>query len=293
MPGSATEPGAAALFARGRNRAFVKIQDGCRHKCTFCIVTVARGAERSRATGDIVGEINRLHSRQVREAVLTGVHIGAYGHDLGTDLPSLVNTILAETDIPRLRLGSLEPWNIDEDFFALFDNPRFMPHLHLPLQSGSDTVLRRMGRRCRTGEYMSLARTAAEIVPDLNLTTDVIAGFPGETDDRMAADPGFLPCGRVFPHPYISLFGAQRHPGCGAAGTNNCSSEEKSMPAAAWRGAADETCLYAAPRGSFLPGTGGKRCGRHRMNGRRTTVIHRITCASRSPFQEASPRQTA
>ena len=182
MPGSATEPGAAALFARGRNRAFVKIQDGCRHKCTFCIVTVARGAERSRATGDIVDEINRLHSRQVREAVLTGVHIGAYGHDLGTDLPSLVNTILAETDIPRLRLGSLEPWNIDEDFFALFDNPRFMPHLHLPLQSGSDTVLRRMGRRCRTGEYMSLARTAAEIVPDLNLTTDVIAGFPGETD---------------------------------------------------------------------------------------------------------------
>ena len=182
MPGRATEPGAAALFARGRNRAFVKIQDGCRHRCTFCIVTVARGAERSRATGDIVDEINRLHSRQVQEAVLTGVHIGAYGHDLGTDLPSLVKTILAETDIPRLRLGSLEPWNIDEDFFALFDNSRFMPHLHLPLQSGSDTVLRRMGRRCRAGEYMSLVRTAGEIVPDLNLTTDIIAGFPGETD---------------------------------------------------------------------------------------------------------------
>lgn len=182
MPGSATEPGAAALFARGRNRAFIKIQDGCRHRCAFCIVTVARGAERSRATGDIVDEINRLHARQIREAVLTGVHIGAYGHDLGTDLPALVKTILAETDIPRLRLGSLEPWNIDEDFFALFDNPRFMPHLHLPLQSGSDTVLRRMGRRCRTGGYMSLVRTAGEFVPDMNLTTDIIAGFPGETD---------------------------------------------------------------------------------------------------------------
>ena len=182
MPGSATEPGAAALFARGRNRAFIKIQDGCRHKCTFCIVTVARGAERSRGTGDIVAEINRLHSRQIQEAVLTGVHIGAYGHDLGTDLPALVKTILAETDIPRLRLGSLEPWNIDEDFFELFANPRFMPHLHLPLQSGSDTVLRRMGRRCRTGEYMDLARRAREMVPDMNLTTDIIAGFPGETD---------------------------------------------------------------------------------------------------------------
>ena len=182
MPGSATEPGTAALFARGRNRAFIKIQDGCRHMCTFCIVTLARGAERSRGTADIVGEINRLYSRQIREAVLTGVHIGAYGHDLGTDLPSLVKTVLAETDIPRLRLGSLEPWNIDEGFFELFDNHRFMPHLHLPLQSGSDTVLRRMGRRCRTGEYMNLARTAREIVPDLNLTTDIIAGFPGETD---------------------------------------------------------------------------------------------------------------
>ena len=181
MPGTATEPGEAALFARGRNRAFIKIQDGCRHKCTFCIVTVARGEERSRGVKDIVREINGLHSRHIQEAVLTGVHIGAYGHDLGTDLPSLVKTILSETDIPRLRLGSLEPWNIGKDFFRLFDNPRFMPHLHLPLQSGSDTVLQRMGRRCRTGEYMDLVRSAHEAIPDLNLTTDIIAGFPGET----------------------------------------------------------------------------------------------------------------
>ena len=182
MPGTATESGAAALFARGRNRAFIKVQDGCRHKCTFCIVTVARGAERSRAVKDIIAELNGLHSRRILEAVLTGVHIGAYGHDLGTDLPSLIKTILAETDIPRLRLGSLEPWNIDDRFFELFDNPRFMPHLHLPLQSGSDTVLRRMGRRCRTGGFNKLAQTAREYVPDINLTTDIIAGFPGETD---------------------------------------------------------------------------------------------------------------
>lgn len=182
MPGTATEPGEAALFTRGRNRAFIKVQDGCRHKCTFCIVTVARGTERSRGVKDIIGAINDLHSRHILEVILTGVHIGAYGHDLGTDLPALIKTILAETDIPRLRLGSLEPWNIDKDFFELFDNPRFMPHLHLPLQSGSDTVLRRMGRRCMTGVYMSLVRAARENVPDLNLTTDIIAGFPGETD---------------------------------------------------------------------------------------------------------------
>ena len=182
MPEAATEPGEAALFARGRNRAFIKVQDGCRHKCTFCIVTVARGAERSRVIRDIIAEIDELHSRRVLEVVLTGVHIGAYGHDIGTDLASLIKTILAETDIPRLRLGSLEPWNIDDDFFDLFANPRFMPHLHLPLQSGSDAVLRRMGRRCKTKKFYHLAQIAREYVPDINLTTDIIVGFPGETD---------------------------------------------------------------------------------------------------------------
>ena len=181
MPATATEPGATALFKRGRNRAFIKVQDGCRHKCTFCIVTVARGAERSRTTREIVDEINSLHSSQVREAVLTGVHIGGYGHDLGTDLTALIKAILDHTDIPRLRLGSLEPWNIGANFFDLFDNPRFMPHLHLPVQSGSDSVLQRMGRRCRSADFTRLARELGRHVPDLNITTDIIAGFPGET----------------------------------------------------------------------------------------------------------------
>lgn len=208
MPGTATEPGEAALFTRGRNRAFIKVQDGCRHKCTFCIVTVARGAERSRGIKDIIGGINDLHSRQILEVILTGVHIGAYGRDLGTDLPSLIKTILTETDIPRLRLGSLEPWNIGEDFFDLFDNPRFMPHLHLPLQSGSDTVLRRMGRRCMTGAYMSLVRAARENVPDMNLTTDIIAGFPGETDFEWQQTMDF--CREVgFSHIHIFPYSAR------------------------------------------------------------------------------------
>ena len=212
MPSTATEPGATALFARGRNRAFIKVQDGCRHKCTFCIVTVARGAERSRAIKDIIGEINGLHSRQILEVVLTGVHIGAYGHDLGMDLPSLIKTVLAETDVPRLRLGSLEPWNIDADFFALFANSRFMPHLHLPLQSGSNTVLRRMGRRCKTDEFKQLVQTARDIVPDINLTTDIIAGFPGETETEWQQTLDF--CREIgFPHihvfPYSPRFGTR------------------------------------------------------------------------------------
>ena len=202
MPEMATEPGETALFTRGRNRAFIKIQDGCRHKCTFCIVTVARGAERSRAMKDIIDEINGLHSRQILEVILTGVHIGGYGHELGTDLPSLINTILTETDVPRLRLGSLEPWNPDNDFFMLFDNSRFMPHLHLPLQSGSDSVLRRMGRRCKTGAYMNLVRTARECIPGINITTDIIAGFPGETDTEWQQTLDY--CQEVgFPHIHV------------------------------------------------------------------------------------------
>ncbi len=181
MPVAATEPGVNALFARGRNRAFIKVQDGCRHKCTFCIVTVARGAERSRPAPAVVDEINRVHADGVLEVILTGVHIGGYGPESGTDLAGLLKTLLAETDIPRIRLGSLEPWNIPDAFFTLFENPRLMPHLHLPLQSGSDTVLRRMGRRCKQAEFARLTGTLKEHVPDLNITTDIIAGFPGET----------------------------------------------------------------------------------------------------------------
>ena len=208
MPATATEPGETALFKRGRNRAFIKVQDGCRHKCTFCIVTVARGAERSRTTREIVDEINSLHLSQVREAVLTGVHIGGYGHDLGTDLPALIKTVLAETDIPRLRLGSLEPWNIDDIFFELFDNPRFMPHLHLPMQSGSDSVLRRMGRRCKRSHFVKLAEKLRQQVPDLNITTDIIAGFPGETAGEWRQTMDF--CREVgFPHIHVFPYSAR------------------------------------------------------------------------------------
>ena len=181
VPAPAAEPGETALFSRGRNRAFIKVQDGCRHQCTFCIVTLARGAERSRTIKAVVDEVNALHSCQVREAVLTGVHIGGYGRDMGTGLTALVKAVLSETDIPRLRLGSLEPWNIGDDFPELFDNPRFMPHLHLPMQSGSDSVLRRMGRRCKRADFTKLAHNLRQHVPDLNVTTDIIAGFPGET----------------------------------------------------------------------------------------------------------------
>lgn len=202
MPQLATEPGEIALFSRGRQRAFVKVQDGCRYRCTFCIVTVARGEERSRSLREVADEINALHARGVQEAIITGVHLGGYGSDIGSDLATLVRTILADTDIPRLRLGSLEPWELPADFFELFANPRLMPHLHLPLQSGSDTVLRRMARRCKTAEFAALAAQARAVSPQFNLTTDIIVGFPGESEQEWQESRDFIR-GLGFGHMHI------------------------------------------------------------------------------------------
>ncbi len=184
MPTIATEPGAAALFARGRNRAFVKVQDGCRYRCTFCIVTLARGAEHSRPLADIIEEINGLMAHNIKEVILTGVHMGGFGSDTGSDLVELINAILSDTDLPRLRLGSVEPWDLSDHFLDLFRNPRLMPHLHLPLQSGSDSVLRRMARRCKTDHFEQLVQRARNEIADFNVTTDIIVGFPGESEQE-------------------------------------------------------------------------------------------------------------
>ncbi len=184
MPELALSSLANPLFTRGRHRAFVKVQDGCRYQCTFCITTQARGEERSRPVAQVVETVNRLGQSGIHEVVLTGVHLGGYGSDSsgGQDgsLTGLIAAILAETDMPRVRLGSLEPWDLPDRFWGLFENPRLMPHLHLPLQSGSDAVLRRMARRCKTQDFDRLVETGRAAVPGLNVTTDIIVGFPGE-----------------------------------------------------------------------------------------------------------------
>ena len=182
MPEAATEPAEVALFQRGRQRAFVKVQDGCRYRCAYCIVTVARGAERSRPIADVVAEVNRLYQQGLREIVITGVQVGGYGHGAGETLPGLLRALLADTDMPRIRLGSVEPWSIGEDFIEAFANPSLLPHLHLPLQSGSDAVLRRMARATRIADYRALATRLRAAIPSFNLTSDIIVGFPGETE---------------------------------------------------------------------------------------------------------------
>jgi threonylcarbamoyladenosine tRNA methylthiotransferase MtaB len=173
------------VLSSSRTRAFIKVQDGCRNRCTFCIVTVARGDERSRSIPEVVAEVNALHAEGYQEAVLTGVHLGGYGSDLGAELRELVAALLADTTIPRLRLSSLEPFDLAPDFFDLWTQPgshRLMPHLHLPAQSGSDAVLRRMARRNRVADFEALVDAARARIPGLTITTDLIAGFPGESE---------------------------------------------------------------------------------------------------------------
>jgi threonylcarbamoyladenosine tRNA methylthiotransferase MtaB len=192
MPTMSSEPGAVSLFSRGRQRAFVKVQDGCRYRCTFCIVTIARGDEVSRPIDTVVEEINYLHSQGIQEIILTGVHLGGYGSDLGCTLTDLIQAILERTTIARLRLGSLEPWEFTDAFFTLFNNSRLMPHLHLPLQSGADSVLRRMARRCKTDEFAAIVAKLRQQKPQFNITTDIIVGFPGETEDEWQQSLAFI-----------------------------------------------------------------------------------------------------
>ncbi|MBE0436868.1 MAG: tRNA (N(6)-L-threonylcarbamoyladenosine(37)-C(2))-methylthiotransferase MtaB [Methylomicrobium sp.] len=214
MPAMSTEPGEVSLFSRGRQRAFIKVQDGCRYRCTFCIVTVARGEEKSRPIREIVDEINALYSQGINEAVITGVHLGGYGSDTDQSLSDLIKAILSDTDIPRLRLGSLEPWELPNDFVDLFDNPRLMPHLHLPLQSGSDSVLRRMARRCKTEEFSEIVTGLRAAIPHFNITTDIIVGFPGETEQEWRESFDFIE-NTGFGH--IHIFAYSRREGTKAA----------------------------------------------------------------------------
>ncbi|TNF86584.1 MAG: tRNA (N(6)-L-threonylcarbamoyladenosine(37)-C(2))-methylthiotransferase MtaB [Gammaproteobacteria bacterium] len=173
-----------SLLLRGRHRGFIKIQDGCRYRCTYCIVTLARGDERSRSEPEIIAEINRLHRQGVQEIALTGVHVGGYGSDIDSSLYRLLNEILEKSEIPRIRLASVEPWDLPDHFFNLFQDSRLMPHMHLPIQSGCDSVLRRMARRCKTAEFARLVERARKAVPLFNVTTDLIVGFPGETEQE-------------------------------------------------------------------------------------------------------------
>jgi threonylcarbamoyladenosine tRNA methylthiotransferase MtaB len=183
--------GVSGSVVRTRTRALVKIQDGCDNACAYCIIHVARGPQRSRPPDQVLDDVKSRLADGYQEVVLTGVHIGAYGLDggrrePGPDLWHLVNRILAETGVPRLRLSSIEPWDLPEQAFRLWEDPRLCPHLHLPLQSGSDATLQRMARHYTTTGFAALVEAARAAIPGLAVTTDVIVGFPGESEGEFA-----------------------------------------------------------------------------------------------------------
>ena len=177
-----------------RTRAFIKVQDGCDNACTFCITTVARGASRSRSVENVLMDVQAALEGGAKEIVLTGVQLGSWGRNLPTPqrLVSLVSTLLDHTSVPRLRLSSLEPWDLQAFFFSLWQDERMCRHLHLPLQSGSETVLKRMKRKTTPGSFATLVESARAAIPEVAITTDIIVGFPGETDAEFSETVEFV-----------------------------------------------------------------------------------------------------
>ena len=178
-----------------RTRATLKIQDGCVNFCSYCIIPFARGPLRSRPIDEISSEVTRLADEGYHEIVLTGIHLASYGRDLANEKTTLLDAISRASKpegIRRIRLGSLEPLFVTEDVAkALAENPKICRQFHLSLQSGSNTVLKRMNRRYSAEEYLAALALLREYMPDCAITTDVIAGFPGETETEHAETLAF------------------------------------------------------------------------------------------------------
>jgi threonylcarbamoyladenosine tRNA methylthiotransferase MtaB len=203
-----------------RTRAFLKVQDGCDNHCTFCVTRIARGAGRSRPVDAVLADLNTAVAGESKEVVLTGVHLGSWGQDFNPParLEDLVRRVLAADGYARLRLSSLEPWDLERDFFELWANPRLCRHMHLPLQSGCDSTLRRMARKTTPETFAALVSDARSACADMAVTTDVIVGFPGESEAEFADSLAFVQAmnfagGHVFNYSIRPGTAAARMPG--------------------------------------------------------------------------------
>ena len=199
----------------GRTRPGVKVQDGCDLRCSYCIVWKARGRSTSVPLEQVVGEVSAAIGRNAREVVLTGINLGCYNDD-GKRLSDLLEALLERTTVDRLRISSIEPQDVDARLVSLMaaSGGRIAPYLHMCLQSGSVTVLRRMGRVYTAAEFAERAEAAYAQIPNLAIETDLIVGFPGETDDEFAESYAF--CERMgFSH--IHTFRYSKRPGTRAA----------------------------------------------------------------------------
>jgi len=174
----------------GRSRASVKIQEGCDQVCSYCIIPSVRGRERSVPPENLINQINELSANGIKEVVLTGTQLGNYGFDLNeVNLSKLLIKILKETDVPRVRVSSLQPKEIDNEIIGIWNNDglgRICPHFHVPLQSGSDRILKDMRRRYTSSEYLDIVSNIKYLVPEASVTSDVIVGFPSESDSEFS-----------------------------------------------------------------------------------------------------------
>jgi threonylcarbamoyladenosine tRNA methylthiotransferase MtaB len=201
----------------GRSRAFVKIQDGCNLRCTYCLIWRARGPGRSRTVDDILAQLQLLVDGGYPETILAGIHLGGYGRDLETKLllPDLLEILLREIPDLRIRLSSIHPNEVTPQLLAMFAaNPRLRPHLHISLQSGSSSVLKRMKRPYRSDRAWQAMRDTAATVPHFGIGADIIVGFPGETDAEFEDTRRMV---EELPFSYLHVFRFSRRPGTPAA----------------------------------------------------------------------------
>lgn len=218
---SSVQFAAAAFMAGDRTRPILKVQDGCNNRCSYCVIPLVRGRSRSLPADQAISQIRALVDAGVKEIVLSGINLGSYGRDLTprVDLVGLVHRILHETSIQMLRFSSIEPQDITEDFVHLMaSSARLAPHFHVPLQSGSDRILKAMHRWYRTAHYSERVRVIRRVLPDAAIGTDVIAGFPGETDEDFRATTELI---GDLPFTYLHVFSFSARPGTAGATLGN------------------------------------------------------------------------
>jgi threonylcarbamoyladenosine tRNA methylthiotransferase MtaB len=199
-----------------RTRPILKVQDGCNNRCSYCVIPFVRGKSRSLAPDQVVAEVHKLVAAGAKEIVLSGINLGAYGRDFSprVELAAVVRRILDETSVDQLRFSSIEPQDVTEDFVALAaSSPRIAPHFHVPLQSGSDNVLKSMHRWYRANHYAERIHLIRRLIPHAAIGADVIAGFPGETEADFEATRALI---ESLPFTYLHVFSFSARPGTAA-----------------------------------------------------------------------------
>lgn len=200
-----------ASYYHKRSRAYLKVQDGCNFSCTYCVVPEARGKSHSLKLSEVIHQAREFEKSGYNEIVITGIHLGLYGYDLcpKMNLPELLKILLKSTNISRIRLSSLEINEITEDIIELLQDRRICSHLHIPLQSGDDQVLKRMNRNYNVNKIVSKIENIAKKVKDISIGTDIIVGFPGEGDKEFLNTKNII---KSLPFSYMHIFPFSKRP---------------------------------------------------------------------------------